>query len=139
MQMDNKIKFFILFYATIDPLRGHPPCRREPWLRYHYLLLRTAYLKAVHSARPRSMRNGYGLIRAELRCPHVLRNQPTTSGFPVACPIKLSCTCKLKRFNLKNMIDEKHNMQNLPCYRYPRGRRRTPHAHYLHHVQQASL
>ena len=26
---------FFFFFATIDPLRGHPPCRREPWLSFN--------------------------------------------------------------------------------------------------------
>ena len=28
-------KHIFFFFATIDPLRGHPPCRHEPWLSFN--------------------------------------------------------------------------------------------------------
>ena len=30
-----RLLILLFFFVTIDPLRGHPPCRREPWLSFN--------------------------------------------------------------------------------------------------------
>ena len=34
-EIKHNLHLFFFFFATIDPLRGHPPCRHEPWLSFN--------------------------------------------------------------------------------------------------------